>query len=81
MAQRRRGARTLSGPSDLVNALLQVASADSLDGLARVLDDIAPAVGADTVELSYLDDGAQLRRGGGRLGGGTSRASATTSTD
>lgn len=47
----------VSGPSQLVHALLQVASADCLDGLARVLDDIAPAVGADTVELSYLDDG------------------------
>jgi EAL domain-containing protein (putative c-di-GMP-specific phosphodiesterase class I) len=44
-----------SGPSRLVHALLQVASAGSLDGLARVLDDVAPAVGADTVELSYLD--------------------------
>lgn len=42
-------------PSRLVNALLQVASADSLAGLARVLADVAPAVGADTVELSYLD--------------------------
>lgn len=43
-------------PSQLVNALLQVASADSLAGLARVLADVAPAVGADTVELSYLDE-------------------------
>ncbi len=41
--------------SSFANALLQVASAETLDGLARVLDEIAPAVGADTVELSYVD--------------------------
>jgi EAL domain-containing protein (putative c-di-GMP-specific phosphodiesterase class I) len=45
----------LDGQNRLVHALLQVASAESLDGLARVLADIAPAVWADNVELSYVD--------------------------
>jgi EAL domain-containing protein (putative c-di-GMP-specific phosphodiesterase class I) len=40
---------------DLVAALLAVAAADDLPALARVLTRIAPAIGADAVELSYLD--------------------------
>lgn len=47
----------VTAPSELVQALLQVASADSLDGLARILSRVAPAVGASSVELSYLDPG------------------------
>lgn len=42
-------------PSQLVNALLQVASARGLADLARILSGVAPAIGADAVELSYLD--------------------------
>ena len=41
--------------ADLVPVLVRVASATSLSRLAGVLADIAPAVGADNVELSYLD--------------------------
>ena len=41
--------------TDLVPVLVRVASATSLSRLASVLTDIAPAIGADTVELSYLD--------------------------
>ena len=41
--------------ADLVPVLVRVASATSLTHLASVLADIAPAVGADDVELSYLD--------------------------
>ncbi len=40
---------------DLVPVLMRVSSARSLAELADVLTDIAPAVGADNVELSYLD--------------------------
>jgi EAL domain-containing protein (putative c-di-GMP-specific phosphodiesterase class I) len=43
------------GTGDLVAALLAVAATDDLPALARVLTRIAPAIGADTVELSYLD--------------------------
>jgi EAL domain-containing protein (putative c-di-GMP-specific phosphodiesterase class I) len=43
------------GTGDLVAALLAVAAADDLPALARVLTRIAPAIGADAVELSYLD--------------------------
>lgn len=46
------------GAGDLVPVLLRVSSATGLTELARVLADIAPAIGADGVELSYLDDGA-----------------------
>jgi EAL domain-containing protein (putative c-di-GMP-specific phosphodiesterase class I) len=41
--------------TDLVPVLVRVASATSLSRLAAVLADIAPAIGADDVELSYLD--------------------------
>lgn len=40
---------------DLVPVLMRVSSAQSLTELAEVLTDIAPAVGADNVELSYVD--------------------------
>ena len=46
----------VSVTGQLVNALLQVSAAESLDGLARALAGVAPALGADAVELSYLDD-------------------------
>ncbi len=42
-------------PRDLVPALMRVSSATCLSELARALTHIAPAVGADGVELSYLD--------------------------
>lgn len=45
----------LSGAGALVSALMAVAAADDLPALARTLSDIAPAIGADAVELSYLD--------------------------
>ena len=39
---------------DLVPALLRVGSATSLAGLARAMNEIAPSLGAQHVELSYL---------------------------
>jgi EAL domain-containing protein (putative c-di-GMP-specific phosphodiesterase class I) len=43
------------GTGDLLQALHAVATAEDLPGLARVMAAIAPAVGADSIEVSRLD--------------------------